>query len=90
MAEEDHLDEYRAYLGRFEGIAGERDFGEFVKFHGRLVKKLTYDEFVQRWQEFSKLKAAYEETYQRGDTINDAVVRILKERSAELIFDPPL
>jgi hypothetical protein len=90
MAEEDYLDEYRGYLGRFEGVAGERDFGEFVKHRGRLVKKLTYDEFVARWTEYSKLKTAYDETFQRGDTINDAMVRILKERSAELMLDLPV
>jgi hypothetical protein len=90
MAEQDHLDDFRAYLGRFEGVAGERDFGEFVKFHGRLVKKLTYDEFCGRWNEYVKLKTAYDEIFQRGDTINDAMVRVLKERSAELMVDPPL
>ncbi len=90
MPEQDHLDDFRTYLGRFEGVAGERDFGEFVKFHGRLVKKLTYDEFCEKWEEYVKMKTTYDETFQRGDTINDAIVRILKERSAELILDPPI
>ena len=90
MAEKDHLEDFRAYLGRFEGAAGEHDFGDFVKFHGRLVKKLTYDEFVQRWEEYLRLKNTYEEIFQRGDTINDAMVRVLKERAAELMLDPPV
>jgi hypothetical protein len=90
MAEQDHLDDFRGYLSRFDGVAGERDFGEFVKFHGRLVKKLTYDEFCPRWEEFVKMKTAYEETFARGDTINDAMVRVLKERAAELMLDPPI
>jgi hypothetical protein len=90
MAETDHLEEFRSYLARFEGAAGEREFGDFVKFHGRLVKKLTYDEFCPRWEEFAKMKKLYDETFQRGDTINDAMVRVLKERAAELMLDPPV
>jgi hypothetical protein len=90
MPEQDHLDDYRTYLGRFEKVAGERDFGEFVKFSGRLVKKLTYDEFCPRWEEFVKMKSVYDETFARGDTINDAMVRVLKERAAELMLDPPI
>jgi hypothetical protein len=90
MAETDHLEDFRSYLTRFEGAAGEREFGDFVKFHGRLVKKLTYDEFCPRWEEFTKMKKLYDETFQRGDTINDAMVRVLKERAAELMLDPPI
>jgi hypothetical protein len=90
MADTDHLEDFRAYLARFEGAAGEKDFGDFVKFHGRLVKKLTYDEYCPRWEEFTKMKKLYDDTFARGDTINDAMVRVLKERAAELMLDPPI
>jgi len=90
MSVDDLLDEFRAYLQRFERVAGEREFGEFVKHQGRLVKKLTYDEFCPKWEEFGRLKSVYEETFARGDTINDAVVRILKERAAELMLESPV
>lgn len=90
MDQPDHVDEFRDYLGRFAAATGEHDFGEFVKYHGRLVKKLTYDEFVGRYEEFTRLKTAYDEIFERGDTINDAIIRVLRERSAELIFDAPL
>ena len=89
MAEKDHLEDFRAYLGRFEGAAGEHEFGDFVKHNGRLVKKLNFDEFVTRWDEFHALKTKYEEIFQRGDTLNDAMIRVLRERAAELMIDPP-
>ncbi len=89
MDEPDHVSVFRDYLGRFESAAGERNFGEFVKFRGRLVKKLTYDEFMERWNEFARLRAAYEEIFERGDTINDAMVRVMRERAAELMVDAP-
>jgi hypothetical protein len=84
------LDDFREYLTRFEAAAGPREFGEFVKIQGRLVKKLTYDEFAPRWEEFVRLRTHYEETFQRGDTLNDTVMRVLRERAAELVVEPPL
>jgi hypothetical protein len=89
MAEADHVTEFREYLIRFEASAGPCEFGEFVKHRGRLVKKLNYDEFGDKWAEFVKLRDAYQGIFERGDTINDAMVRILRERAAELILDPP-
>jgi hypothetical protein len=87
--DDDRVDDFREYLRRFEALAGEHNFGDFVKVRGRLVKKLTYDEFVDRWDEYVKLKESYEATLQRGDTLNDAIVRVLRERAAEMILDPP-
>jgi hypothetical protein len=89
VMEDDQVAEFREYLGRFEQVAGEHEFGEFVKHGSRLVKKLTYDEFVVRFGEFLRLKDTYEGIFQRGDTINDAIVRVLRERAAELILEPP-
>jgi len=89
MEPADRLTDFKEYLGRFDGQTGQHEFGEFVKYRGRLVKKLTYDEFVQRWDEYLRLKSTYEEIFQRGDTINDAIVRVLRERAAELMVDPP-
>jgi hypothetical protein len=89
MDQPDRVVEFRDYLSRFESSSGQHDFGDFVKFRGRLVKKLNYDEFVERFEEFARLKTTYEEIFQRGDTINDAIVRVLRERAAELMLDPP-
>jgi hypothetical protein len=89
MDQQDRIIDFKDYLTRFEANTGPHEFGEFVKHRGRLVKKLTYDEFVTRFDEFARLKGAYEDTFQRGDTINDAMVRVLRERAAELMLDPP-
>ncbi|HEY3357157.1 MAG TPA: hypothetical protein VGQ83_28160 [Polyangia bacterium] len=89
MDQPDRVDDFREYLARFDAAAGPHDFGDFVKHCGRLVKKLTYDEFVERFDEFIRLKTAYEDIFQRGDTINDAMVRVLRERAAELMIEPP-
>jgi hypothetical protein len=90
MADEsDLVEEYRTYLERFETIAGPGEFGQFVKHNGRLIKKLRFDEFQPKYTEWRDVAVAYNDSIARGDTINDLVVKILRERSAELLLDPP-
>jgi hypothetical protein len=79
--------EYAAYLGRFEAMLGPCEFGAYAKFQGRLVKKLRYDEFEARWRDYQNALTAYAGILERGDTINDAVVKLLRERSDELLLD---
>ncbi|RMH41377.1 MAG: hypothetical protein D6689_11275 [Deltaproteobacteria bacterium] len=85
----DLVEEYRAYLERFEGIAGPGEFGQFIKHNGRLVKKMRYDEFEPKYNEWREMLSAYNEAIASGDTINDLVVKILRDRSCELLLDPP-
>lgn len=79
--------EYRAYLERFDEKLGSIEFGAYAKHQGRLIKKLRYDEFEPKLKELLEMQHAYGETIARGDTINDLVVRILRERCDELILE---
>jgi hypothetical protein len=83
----DMVEEYRAYLQRFEQKLGACDFGEYAKHGSRLVKKLRYDEFEIKWREFREVTKAYDEILTRGDTINDVLVKVLRERSDELVLE---
>jgi hypothetical protein len=85
----DFVSEYREYLERFEATLGPGDFGQFFKYNGRLIKKLRYDEFEPKYSEWSQVAQAYQESLSRGDTINDIVVKILRERCDELVLAPP-
>ncbi len=89
MSQVDLVEEYRSYLERFESVAGPGEFGSFVKHDGRLIKKLRFDEFEPKYQEYVDVERAYTESVERGDTINDLVVKILRERCAELMLEPP-
>ncbi len=92
MAEdEDLVAEYREYLQRFEAVAeGPTEFGAFLKYRGRLVKKLRYDEFEPMFREYEEVAKAYFDSIDRGDTINDIVVKILRDRATELIKPSPV
>ena len=82
--------EYREYLSRFDTAHGQTEFGAFVKERGRLVKKLRYPEFEPLFREFQDVAKSYFDSLDRGDTINDVVVKVLRERAIELFLDPPV
>lgn len=90
MAEEEIQAQYAEYLNR----AGQHaqmsavPVGQYAKVKGRLVKKLSSSEFSERWVEYRDLLDAYNESMERGDTVNDAVVQILEERATELLLRP--
>ena len=83
----DFVDEYRTYLTRFEQQVGKYDFGTPAKWKGKLVKKLSYEEFEAKLGEYRKFDSVYREILQRGDTVSDAVIKLLRDRSAELLME---
>jgi hypothetical protein len=82
-------DAYQGYLARFDSAVGPVEVGAYGKFHGRLVRKLSAAEFTAKHGEFAKLDVTYRGILERGDTINDAVVKLWRERRAELLIDDP-
>jgi hypothetical protein len=82
-------DAYQAYVERFESLVGVLDVGAYGKWNGKLVRKLSAEEFAVKHKEFSSLDKTYRGILERGDTINDAVVRLWRERRTELLFDEP-
>ena len=82
-------DAYLDYLARFEQQVGALAVGAYGKWKGKLVRKLSADEFNARNSEFTNLDRTYRGILERGDTINDAVVRLWRERRAELLIEGP-
>lgn len=86
---EDLADRYHQYLERWQREAGDKPVGTFVKYSGRLVKKLTFEEFTPILLEYLEMSARYQETLERGDTINDIVLKVLRDQAAQLMLPPP-
>jgi len=84
----DAYDAYLEYLGRFEQHVGALAVGAYGKFHGKLVRKLTADEFATKHGELTNLAKTYKSILERGDTLNDALTKLLRERQIELLFEP--
>lgn len=80
---------YEDYLRRFAESLGEVAIGGFVKHNGQLVQKMTAEEFEEQRKNYEHLLVTYERAMLRGDTINEAIVRILREGAAKLMQKAP-
>ena len=79
--------EYRAYLSRVEQRVGSLKIGAYTKYRGRLIKKLSFDEFADRYERYRKANSAFARMLAKGDTVNDSIVQIIDEHAAELLLD---
>jgi hypothetical protein len=86
---EDLAHAYAAYLMRFQAEIGDSDFGVFVKHNGRLIHKMRYEEFAPMYGEYCEMADKYRESLARGDTINDIVVRVMRDRASHLVLPSP-
>jgi hypothetical protein len=81
---------YVEYLNRFDREVGTTvEVGAFAKYQGRLIKKMSRDEFDPSFTEYADMARRYHDSLERGDTINDVVVKMLRDSAAKLILKPP-
>lgn len=81
---------YEEYLARWQRDVGPAEVGAFAKFGGRLIKKLSAEEFGPLVREYETLAQRYLESVERGDTVNDVLVRLMRERAAALLLVAPV
>jgi hypothetical protein len=86
---EDLADRYHEYLERWKRNAGDVPVGSFAKFQGKLIKKFSFEEFTPILLEYLEMVTRYEESIERGDTINDVVLKVLRDQAAQLMLTPP-
>lgn len=83
--------EYASYLERFAAaIPDDIEVGGFAKYKGKLVKKLGAEDFAKVSADYHSMAAHYFESLDRGDTINDLVVKSIRENAATLILTSPV
>jgi hypothetical protein len=80
---------YKEYLVRFDRDVGACDVGAFAKYQGTLIKKLARDEFEPAFREYHDTAERYHASLDAGDTVNDVVVKLLRDRAAKLVLKPP-
>lgn len=81
---------YEDYLRRFRDALGDVAVGGYAKHDGQLVQKMTAEEFEAERLQYEHLYATYEGAMLRGDTINDMVMRMLRECAAKLMQEAPV
>jgi len=80
---------YHEYLDRFAREVGSYDVGQFAKFRGKLIKKLSFDDFTPLYIEYTEMIEHYYSSLERGDTVNDLVLHALRDQAASLIMQAP-
>ncbi|MSP16216.1 MAG: hypothetical protein EXR73_06310 [Myxococcales bacterium] len=88
VTDEQTLD-YRTYLERFDATLGTCEIGGYAKHRGRLIKKLRFDEYVEKFREYREVDELLKGIFERGDTVNDTVLKLLRERADELVLPAP-
>ncbi len=83
--------EYATYLERFTAeIEQVVEVGGFGKYRGKLIQKLAPADFAAVYGEYHDLARHYFESLDRGDTINDIVVKTVRELAAKLVLTAPV
>jgi len=83
--------EYASYLERFHAaIPEETEVGGFAKYKGKLIKKLSAEDFAKVSADYHAMAAHYFQSLDRGDTINDLVVKSIRENAANLVLTSPV
>jgi hypothetical protein len=80
---------YAEYLERLTQEVGKIEVGEFAKYAGRLIHKMALPEFTSAYTEYVELLARYHESLERGDTVDDLVLKLLREQSTNLAMPAP-
>lgn len=88
MSRDDLIDVYRRYLAKFEDMFGDLDFGEVTQHQGKLIEKLHYAEFVEKWSEFKRIEEYLRDVMSKGATLNDEINRTYLELSAYVLETP--
>ncbi len=86
----DPEEDYATYLERFHSTVGDAAVGGFVKHQGHLIQKLDPVAFAARYREYLDLSGHYLEGMERGDTVNDIVVKLIRDHAAQLVLTSPV
>ena len=79
---------YAEYLERLTHEVGDLEVGAFANYAGRLIHKMAFDEFTEAYTEYAELLVRYHESLERGDTVDDLVLKILREQATNLVMPP--
>lgn len=78
------------YLRRLDSAVGPLLPGEFRKHQGRLIRRLEPDEYATIYREYMELASSYLAGVDRGDTINDVTVKLIRDHAAQLVLPSPV
>lgn len=78
--------EYKKYIERADKVFKDKDE---ILYKGKyLIKRLNYEEFVDKFFTFKEIEHSLEEIIKRGSTLSDTVYEIYVELATTLLIEP--
>ncbi len=81
------ISQFKEYIARFDQLIGKKEFGDYGTWNQFVIKKLTFDEFIAKYEEYVNLEQLYAGILDRGETVNDAIFRALQEAGANILLE---
>ena len=78
--------DYRDYVARFNELVGEIAEGQYGNYRGRLVLRMTQDQFETKYQRYINLGIRYGQMLSQSDTIEDSLTVDLRAAEIELLI----
>ena len=82
--------DYDEYLVRFSSLVGEIAEGQYGRYKGRLVLKMTRAQFEERYTRYLSLGVKYATMLSDNTTIEDTLTVDLKAAEVELLVQDSL
>jgi hypothetical protein len=82
--------DFDEYLQRFQEIVGEIEAGQYGKYKGRLVLKMTREQFEARYLQYLTLGIRYGTMLSQSDTIEDTLTVDIRAAEVELLIKTSL
>lgn len=86
----DYDKEFGRYVERFERLVGSIDIGQYGRYKGRLVRRLSEGQFRDKVEEYMGLGRRFTEMVSSGDTIDDALAVELRAVEIDLVLEKSL
>lgn len=79
--------EYTEYSERFQRLVGDIQPGQYGRYRGRLVRRLTPDEYAEQKNEYTRLGDRLSNAVTAGETLSDSLTAELRSTEVNLILE---
>ena len=80
------MDDFGQYQNRFDSLVGELNAGQYGQFRGRLIKRMSAEEFEAQLQTYEELGQKLESSMMSGDTIDDRLTTQIRAVEVNLVL----
>ena len=81
------MSDFTQYVDRFDNLVGQLKTGQYGQFRGRLVKRLSADEFDAQLTTYQELGRKLEASMMSGDTIDERLTTQIRAVEFNLVLE---